>query len=94
MAAKRVCWAEYDFVLEQANDKAKCPFCEKWHRLSDGKAMAGDCLGIYIRRRKAAFVVVGLHQDRASVVGGVRVEPGGLNLKRATEAAVADWYSQ
>jgi hypothetical protein len=91
VAPRRVRFAEYDFVLKQANGKALCPFCNVWHRASDGLAMAGDCAGIYVRSRKAAFVVVGLKKGRAGIVGQEYVSAGGRNLTRACDAAIKEW---
>ncbi len=86
--------AEYAFVLKQANRKALCPFCDQWHKASDGRPIdeGNPCVGVYIRRRKAAFVVCGIPNTRAGVVGGERVVPGGRSLDRAASAAEKAWY--
>ena len=87
----RVRHAEYDFVLSQSNKGAVCPFCDVLHSPIDGKAVEGDCPGIYVRRRKAAFVVVGLVKGRAGVVGREYAEPTGRNFDRACSAAEKAW---
>ena len=87
---RKVRFAEYEFVTRQAHQRALCPFCSGWHRASDGAPILGDCVGRYVRVRKAAFVVRGIPNTRAGVVGGERVVPGGRNLDRAVAAAVAE----
>jgi len=87
----RVRFAEYEFVLSQSNQGAICPFCDILHSASTGLAVQGDCPGIYIRRRKAAFVVIGLAPGRAGIVDRQYVTPGGRNLDRAAAAAEAAW---
>ena len=91
---KRKRFAEYAFVLKQSAKGAICPFCDVLHSNVDGRAVEGDCPGIYIRRRKAAFVVVALAKGRAGVVGRQYVTPGGRNLQRAAAAAEKEWYDQ
>ena len=90
----RVRHAEYAFVTRQSRKGGVCPFCNVLHGAADGKALAGDCPGIYVRRRKAAFVVVGLVKGRAGTVGGEFAEPTGRNLERAISAAEIDWASR
>lgn len=92
----KVRFAEYAFVLKQAYQKALCPFCDEWHRSSDGKPINPEntCVGIYVRRRKAAFVVCAIPNDRAGKVGEKRAVPGGRNLDRACAAAEKAWYDQ
>lgn len=88
----RVRFGEYEFVTKQSNRGAICPFCNTLHSKTDGKAVEGDCVGIYVRRRKAAFVVMGLKKGRAGIVGGEHVEAGGRNFARIASAAERDWY--
>jgi hypothetical protein len=87
----RVRFAEYDFVTRQSKKGGVCPFCDVLHSPTNGLAVEGDCPGIYIRRRKAAFVVVGLKKGRAGVVGREYVTPTGRNLDRAVAHAEKDW---
>lgn len=88
---KRVRFAEYDWVVRQSKRGGVCPFCNVLHSATDGLAVEGDCPGIYIRRRKAAFVVVGLVKGRAGVVGQQYVTPEGRNLDRAIAHAEKRW---
>jgi len=90
----RVRFAEYEFVTRQSKRGAICPFCDVLHSATDGKAVEGDCPGIYVRRRKAAFVVVGLAKGRPGVVGREYVEPEGRNFDRACAAAEKAWSEQ
>lgn len=87
--ATRVRFAEYEFVTKQSKNKALCPFCDKWHSTETGLALAGDCPGLYVRVRKAAFVVVALKKGRAGVVDGEYAAPEGRNLQRAIAHASA-----
>lgn len=88
MAVTKVRHAEYDYCPRQAHQRGLCPFCNQWHRASDGTAMTGDCPGLYVRVRKAAFVVRAIPNTRAGHVGNARTTPGGRNLQRAVSAAV------
>lgn len=84
-------FGEYCFVERQSNRGAICPYCNVLHK-TNGEAAEGDCPGLYVRRRKAAFVVMGHAKGRAGVVGGVKVRPGGRNFDRIASAAEKDWY--
>jgi hypothetical protein len=91
--ATQIRHAEYDFCPRQAHGRGLCPFCNAWHRDTDGGPITGECVGIYVRVRQAAFVVRGIPNTRAGVLGGDRVTPGGRNLQRAVEAAVQEHAS-
>lgn len=82
--------AEYEFCSRQRNGYGLCPFCNLWHRDTDGRAVVGDCPGVYVRVRSAAFVVRGIPNTRAGVLGDQRVVPGGRNLQRAVAAAIKE----
>lgn len=88
----RVRFGHYDFVVKQSRRGAVCPYCGVLHSNTDGRALEGDCKGIYVRRRKAAFVVMGLAKGRAGVVGGATAVAGGRNFDRIASAAEKDWY--
>lgn len=86
--------AEFEFVTRQSRRGALCPFCNVWHSSTDGKAMEGDCKGLYIRYRQAAFVVRALKKGRAGVVDGEPSDdyPTGRNLERARAEAIKKKY--
>jgi hypothetical protein len=89
---KKVRFGKYAFVTRQSRRGAICPFCEVLHAKEDGRAVEGDCCGIYVRRRKAAFVVVAFKKGRAGTVGGACAVPTGRNFDRIASAAEKDWY--
>jgi hypothetical protein len=85
-------FGEYCFIEKQNKRGAICPYCQVLHSKTDGKAVEGDCKGLYVRRRKAAFVVVAYAKGRAGTVGKQKAVPGGRNFDRIASAAEKDWY--
>ena len=92
-AGTRVRFGEYKFVTSQNKKGAVCPYCSVLHSNVDGRALEGDCAGIYVRRRKAAFIVMGLAKGRAGTVGGQKAVATGRNFDRIASAAEKDWYA-
>jgi hypothetical protein len=88
----RVRFGKYAFVTKQSAKGAICPFCNVLHSKVDGRAVEGNCCGIYVRRRKAAFVVLAFKKGRAGMVNGECAVPTGRNFDRIASAAEKDWY--
>ena len=77
---------EYEYCAKQAHEKALCPFCCGWHRASDGLAMQGPCVSLYVRHKSTAIIARGIVKARG---GGYRT-PSGRELDRALAHAVAN----
>lgn len=88
----KVRFGEYEFVTRQSNRGAICPYCNVLHSKTDGMAVEGDCPGVYVRRRKAAFIVMGHAKGRAGAVNGQKAVATGRNFDRIASAAEKDWY--
>lgn len=89
---KKVRFGEYQFVTKQNKRGGVCPYCGVLHSKDTGLALEGDCVGVYVRRRKAAFVVMGHAKGRAGTVGGEKAQATGRNFDRIASAAEKDWY--
>jgi hypothetical protein len=85
-------FGEYCFIEKQNNSGGVCPYCFVIHSKANGEAVEGDCPGLYVRRRKAAFVVMGYAPGRAGIVDHKKVRAGGRNFDRIASAAEKDWY--